>query len=335
MKIFRAVIFSLLLTASAARAEEPITVWDTFLTALRHGQMREAYACFTPTARGNYRDFCVAWHPLSRNYQAVLSPPLFSEFCIAGDIAYLRLGVRDLKNADFMYAYLVREDEQWWLVSLDPQIAVNVLIEADGRNFLRQLWACSPLARQCLMNGASITLAQLKGENPRLFAQMNTRRVFTNYHIEIDNLRAGVLRLRPKKANLRGWEFTADQRIIARTDLTPFNNNNSEPLQLAEPPKIPSPNEATNNLAATKIVAPAPTAKIEKTVEPAYSISLPETPPDFGNPDLATTPVISAHNNNETMPELDEMMMTAPAIGVPKTDFKLPKNVTETIDEFE
>lgn len=287
---------------------EPIAVWDAFLTALRAGRMQDAYACVAPEVRRrlNYRDFCVAWHPLTRNYQAVLQPPVFSEFCIAGDVATLRLGVRESagRGGGCMQAFLVRDDEGWWMAAVDPKIAAPVVAEADGRGFLRQLWRQSALARAALLRGAAVTLEQLRQENPVLFARESTRRVLDHYELEIANLRDGVLRLRPRRPGARCLELDAHDHLTVR-EAAPARARTTDEAARAAAARAAAVRQgeiaAQENAAREREAAKAAKAAAEiararelaahpELAPAAPDLSgLPELPPDFGNPDAVAS----------------------------------------------
>ena len=310
---------------------EPVAVWDAFLAALRAGKMADAYNCVAPRVRQqlSYRDFCVAWHPLTRNYQAVLEPPVFSEFCIAGEIACLRLGVRESagRDANFMHAYLVREGRGWWLVALDPKIAAPVVAEADGRNFLRQLWRQSAMLRESLRVGNAVALKDLQKEMPGLFAQESVRRVFAYYELEIDPLRDGAARLRPRNKNVRCWEIR-DGELALRTP-TPPRAVTTDALAVAAKKAAEkaareqraAAQSAAEKAAATSLPPQTPKGKTRvATLPPA--VTLPEPPPEFGNPDeivRTPAPIIAksrprAFDKEPLMPEIDdnELLMTPP-----------------------
>lgn len=329
---------------------EPIAVWDAFLTALRSGHMRDAYACIAPRMRSrlNYRDFCVAWHPLTKNYQTVLQPPVFSEFCISGEIACLRLGVRESRGAgaDFTRAYLVREAGGWWMVAADPRAAAPVVAEADGRQFLRELWRQSALARESLRSGASADMEALRRELPALFALESTRRVLENYELEVENLRSAVLRLRPRNDEVRCLELDQNQRLTVR-DLAPARPVTTDEIARlaakAEAEKRRQEVAALQAEAAAKAVAEkAALAEQAALRRAAAEARLPERPPEFGNPDdlgkitpiVAKSPARAVAAKGKTrpaaveeFPEFDdgpEMLMSAPAGGaVPVTSVEL------------
>ncbi|GHV20983.1 hypothetical protein AGMMS49959_09330 [Planctomycetales bacterium] len=323
--------------AETPHYSEPIAVWDVFLSSLRSGDMAAAYQCLAPAARQktNYRDFCWQWHPAGKNYTAVLASPLFSEFCLAGDTAYLRLGVKSKNAADFMYAYLVREDGNWWLVGVDPRSAAAMVLEAAGRNFLQQLWRESALARESIISGKKADLTALKNDAPALFAQENTKRVLAYYQLEIDNLRAGVLRLRPRAEELRGFEYDG-KKIVAVLKMPP-QLTTTEPVKMAQQEVLPEFDDEPPFKPAirsdVKKIAPPPPPKNSAPTKKIYPQKLPDLPPDFGNPDWendATSAKISDEESisiiEDLMPEIDhrDTMLMTPPVGekIPFSEFK-------------
>ncbi|MDR0868976.1 MAG: hypothetical protein LBP75_11000 [Planctomycetota bacterium] len=323
--------------AETPRYSEPIAVWDVFLSSLRSGDMAAAYQCLAPAARQktNYRDFCWQWHPAGKNYAAVLASPLFSEFCLAGDTAYLRLGVKSKNAADFMYAYLVREDGNWWLVGVDPRSAAAMVLEAAGRNFLQQLWRESALARESIISGKKADLTAMKNDAPALFAQENTKRVLAYYQLEIDNLRAGVLRLRPRAEELRGFEYDG-KKIVAVLKMPP-QLATTEQVKMAQQEVLPELDPEFDDKPAfkpasdVKKIASPPPAKNNAPAKKIQPQKLPDLPPDFGNPDWmndATAVNFSGEESiiEDLMPEIDhrDTMLMTPPVGekIPISEFK-------------
>ncbi len=202
----------------------PQKVWDGFLDSLRTGDMKSAYNLVLPYSRKqmSYRDFCASWHPLSFKYESVLTPPGFSEFCISGDIATLRLGLRQEPGEEkghISKAALVREDGRWWVV--DGPNASNALAEASARNILQRLISGSRLVRESLAGGREIKVEQLRLENPRLFEETSVQDFFAAYTLEVDVLRDGVVRARPGHEGLRGYSVGLDGKVVAFRQVPP------------------------------------------------------------------------------------------------------------------
>lgn len=206
-----------------ARYGSPQEVWDAFLDCLRNGDMRAGYELLAPVSRKDltYRDFCANWHPLTLKYEAVLSPPGFSEFRISGDLATLRLGMRSTPEmaGEVVQAVLVREDGRWWVI--DGDNFGRAVAEAAARNVLRRLVGSSQLVRAALESGKEVALGEVSREMPRFFEETPTVKFFRNYNLEIDALRDGVVRARPLGAGLRGYAIGLDGRLQELAELPP------------------------------------------------------------------------------------------------------------------
>lgn len=283
-------------------------VWDSFLSALRTGDVHEAYAQLAPASRAeiNYRDFCANWHPLSLRYEEVLSPPGFSEFRISGDLAILRLGLRQAPRGtavageepapvygakgDFMQAVLVREDGRWWV--LDGKNINTAVAEASARNVLTRLVRDSAIVRDALQNGGTVTLADLQQRMPRFFEETATKEFLRNYQLEIDALRDCVVRARPQRVGLRGYSLGMGGAL---TVLPPVSQSMIasqlvQPALLAPPANKGRQNAPVSPAVPIGNVAGHHAATAQSQSNPAFfkapeGTVLPPPPPSFGDPD--------------------------------------------------
>lgn len=301
----------------AQELSTPQKVWDVFLDSLRRGDMKTAYDCIMPYAKKqmSYRDFCASWHPLTFKYESVLTPPGFSEFRISGDIATLRLGLRrepGESEGHISKAALIRDSGRWWVV--DGPSASLALAEASARNVLSRLVTGSKLVRQGLSQGKMVSVEQLRRENPRFFEELSVREFFAAYDLEVDVLRDGVIRARPKREKLRGYSASLDGRVVAYNSLPPqritgeqvqVNDEiNQRQKQIAQLKEQEQASRKARELAlkktakpvATKVKVAAPDDKIDSSnLKPGVMVkrpiqprNLPPRAPDFGDPDKAS-----------------------------------------------
>ncbi len=299
--------------AAAVPAPEGTTVqavWDAFVGGLRCGQMRAAYAQLAPSSREeiNYRDFCASWHPLSLKYEEVLSPPGFSEFRISGDLATLRLGLRQsprgtaVVGADpvpvygakgmFLQAVLIREDGRWWV--LDGQNIDNAVAEASARNALTRLVRDNGPVREALQNGGTLTLADLRRLMPRFFEETATGEFLRNYRLEVDALRDCVVRAVPLREGLRGYRLGLDGILAVLPKQAP-----AKPAIVAAPVKPAAQSLAKSGAASgQKETAAVPPAVENKPAGGFFKapngVELPPLPPAFGDPDQAPASIKAA-----------------------------------------
>lgn len=303
-----------------ARYDSPQEVWDAFLDCLRNGNMRAGYELIAPVSRKDltYRDFCANWHPLTLKYEAVLSPPGFSEFRISGDLATLRLGMRSTPEmtGEVVQAVLVREGGRWWVI--DGDNFARAVAEAAARNVLRRLVGSSLLVRAALESGKDVALRDISREMPRFFEETPTVKFFRNYTLEIDALRDGVVRARPLATGLRGYSVGLDGRLQELAELPPqrptgeeMRANQNRPLEQEQPVLAGAAGEQVGaeggqgvdlplaNLPQAPQGGGLPQISRQQVVSPyAPADHLPPLPPSFGDPDR---PVVG--RATETVPQ--------------------------------
>lgn len=292
--------------ASALPTQEGATVqavWDAFVGGLRSGQMRAAYAQLAPASRDemNYRDFCAAWHPLSLRYEEVLSPPGFSEFRVSGDIATLRLGLRQPPRGNaaadnavsvygakgsFLQAVLIREDGRWWV--LDGKNIDNAIAEASARNVLTRLVRDNGPVRDALQKGGTLTISDLRRLMPRFFEETATGEFLRNYRLEIDALRDGVVRAIPAREGIRGYRLGLEGALAALpkqpASRSPLAATAILPEQIAPVPPVAKPaTQPVPAQGAQRAAAPVPAKAAPNSTTTQQS--LPPLPPAFGDPD--------------------------------------------------
>lgn len=235
LKIILIVIFVQLGVNASEHSSLPHTVWDRFVGALRTGKMKQAYDCLSPESRKalNFRDFCAKWHPLTSNYEAVLSPPGYSEFCISGELATLDLGLRGsyAGEGSSHQAVLFSDSGKWWVV--ENALQDKVITDVSLKSVLAELHNSSKELEKALGQGQAITVEDLKKELPRLFVERRMDTVLQNYEFEFDVLRDSVLRARPKREGLSGYQMGLSGEIVALAE-TPEKRQTAEEIALKE-----------------------------------------------------------------------------------------------------
>lgn len=269
------------------------TTWDEFVSSLRVGDMPAAYARISKSSRRavNYRDFCVEWHPVGIKYNTVLSNPNYSDFTIYGDIAAIRIGIDANLNpseSSFIRVLLEKDGAEWFVV--DEKVQDAAISKASICGVMRDIVKESRVLNTAFKTGKG-NFNDIENELPRIFSSERGRLALSNFTLELDLLRDGVLRATPKKSGLLGYEITEDgilsefkpsdkQIITAEAVLA-----KRERLRAAE--REIQAKKIQQRLASAKTNSAASKPKSRK-VEPENPLTaesstpdLPDLPPDF------------------------------------------------------
>ncbi len=267
--------------------------WDEFVSALRVGDMPSAYAKLSQESKRttSYRDFCVDWHPIGIQYNAVLSNPNYSNFSIYGDIAAIKIGLdSDINtgNSNFLRIILEKDRDQWFVVSEKAQ--AQAISNASICGVLRDIVKESRVLNTAFKTGRG-NFSEIKKELPRIFSSDRGRLALSNYTFELDLLRDGVLRATPNKVGVLGYEITEEGVLTkfepnSRPKLTAeevLAKREKERLaEKADRARLLEQRLAKSKASATKPVAHKRTQpRIIPAVANTTQSSLPEMPPEF------------------------------------------------------
>lgn len=213
-----------------ATTVDAVTRWDTFVQALRTGNMTDAYACFSPLSRQvmSFREFCGLYSPLTAATEAVLAVPEESRFQFTGDKAVLRYVAVPREPGQpgaLVQAFMVREGRNWFLVSEKrwPQASA----EADARSVLRQLQQVLSLVPMAKFPASYEAFAAI---SPEITASPAVRLVESHYFFEIHrpDAKGWLILARPKEhaQSLRGFamNMNGDVLLIPGTGPQPPSN---------------------------------------------------------------------------------------------------------------
>ncbi|MFH0911794.1 MAG: hypothetical protein V1918_09860 [Planctomycetota bacterium] len=121
---------------------EAAALWERFVLALRQGDMRKAYDCFSPPSRETlaYEEFGAQFSPLTALCEAILSPAADSRWIFGEGKAVLTHLARPTETgapSPEVRFFFVWEEGAWWLVSLSRWPRES--LEADARAVLHML----------------------------------------------------------------------------------------------------------------------------------------------------------------------------------------------------
>lgn len=293
----RLILLFIVLTATQLRAEEkqlnsdPAAVtrdWDIFVTALRTGNMPEAYARLSHESRKelSYRDFCVEWHPVGIKFNTVLANPGYSDFTIYGSIAALRISLDpDLNSSgqDFIRILLEKDDSRWYIV--DQKVEETAIRQASITGVLTDIIKESRILNTAFSTGKG-SIDDIIQELPRVFTSERGKLALQNYSFELDMLRNGVLRAIPRNTTDKGYQITQEgiittfkpksQEIITAEELESRRELTRKNRELEEMRKF------RTSLAEVKNTSTKSMQNRSVAPSAAYTaVQLPDLPPDF------------------------------------------------------
>ena len=266
-------------------------VWDEFVSALRTGDMPEAYARLSRDSREklSYRDFCVEWHPVGIKYNTILSNPGYSDFTIYGSIAAVKIGLDpSLNNSthDFIRIVLEKDTTDWYIV--DEKVQENAICQASVTGVLRDTLKQSKVLDSAFKTGRG-NFEDITRELPRIFSSERGKLALQNYTFELDLLRNGVLRATPRnRNNKQGYQITQNgvissfipskKELITAEELTARRKEQQRlKLQKQRQQLQPQPAVIRSRQKSTPKIKTVPAVNIT-TPSPA---NLPDLPPDF------------------------------------------------------
>jgi len=235
---------------TSAPAVEVASLWESFSAALRRGDYRTAYDCFTQESKElySYKQFCYDHHPLMQMGQAILSYPQNTQLNVTRDIAELRFTTEG-SDPILVSILMVRDNNRWLLEAAPRQTAAR--IEAEARSILRLLWrdmrvqSAAEQYKPLDDNAIKLILLEYLDEDLLEFLSRNYTFIYTPSKGEVLAM--------PTHQSLRGFAYSGQaspQVLNARAASQPMIQM-SKNTQAATIPTIPLiPNSTDQNLPA-------------------------------------------------------------------------------------
>ncbi len=239
-KFISFIVLYLLLATTLLAEEQPTNptldgvtrCWDNFVSALRQGNMPEAYVLLALESRNavNYRDFCVEWHPIGIKYNTILSNPNYSNFSIFGNLATVKISLDPalkLDKQDYIRIILEKDGNDWWVV--DEKLHEKAIQRASITGVMKDIARESKVLHLAFQTGKG-NFEAIEKELPRIFASERGRLALRNYSFKLDLLRNGMLRAIPHTQGELGYQITPDGVL---STFTPGRDDNITAEELA------------------------------------------------------------------------------------------------------
>lgn len=117
-------------------------LWEKFTTAIKNGDMQQAYMCFTPQSRVgmSFYDFCSQYHPVTAACEAILGNITDSSLNVSENKAILSFvsSADNSTKGTFVKVYMIKESGIWLLVT--ESCWWKTVSEADGRLLLKNIY---------------------------------------------------------------------------------------------------------------------------------------------------------------------------------------------------